>query len=174
MLKYVTPILVTKHGFLLGPGSHPAATHRPWSLPHPWAHGSFVTNRPEITAETVKPTATVPGTENSRSILSNTHHHHPNQPFAPARDHLFLSRLRNRYRQVKDGLWVCMRSHVFYVVCFCIYKISVPICKIMDIQHLSSSVFAHLYLLSSLRKIQWLYDWVFSIISPSKNIKKVC
>ncbi|XP_072252322.1 matrix-remodeling-associated protein 5 [Leuresthes tenuis] len=84
-----------------GPGSHPAATHRPWSLPHPWAHGSFVTNRPEIIAETVKPTATVPGTDNSRFILSNTHHHHPNQPLAPARDHLFLSRLRNRYRQAQ-------------------------------------------------------------------------
>ncbi|KAM9375420.1 matrix-remodeling-associated protein 5 [Pholidichthys leucotaenia] len=84
---------------------HPAVTHRSWPLPHPWAHGSFVTNRPEITAEIVKPAPTVSGTGNSKLTHSNTHLSH-NPPYnhhvdsmTQTRDQLFLSRLRNRYRQ---------------------------------------------------------------------------
>ncbi|XP_029297607.1 matrix-remodeling-associated protein 5 [Cottoperca gobio] len=92
-----------------GPGSHPVSTHRPWPLPHPWAQIPVVTNRPEITAETVKPTTTVSGTtENSRVTLPNPHlsHHHQQQNHhvdgrTQTRDQLFLSRLRNRYRQAQ-------------------------------------------------------------------------
>ncbi|KAM9740892.1 matrix-remodeling-associated protein 5 isoform 1-T2 [Menidia menidia] len=82
------------------PWSHTTATHRPWAFPHPWAHGSFVTNRPEITAETVKPTPVVPGS-NSKFTLSSYNKHHPNQHVPQTRDHLFISRLRNRYRQAQ-------------------------------------------------------------------------
>lgn len=95
---------------VLGPGSHPVPTHRAWPLPHPWAPSPVVTNRPEITAETVKPTLTVSGTTgNSKVTLSNPylshHHHHHLQNHhvdgrTQTRDQLFLSRLRNRYRQV--------------------------------------------------------------------------
>ncbi|XP_045887669.1 matrix-remodeling-associated protein 5 [Micropterus dolomieu] len=91
-----------------GAVSHPAPTHRPWPLPHPWAKSLVVTNRPEITAETVKPTPTISGiTENSRSNpdLSLNHHHqqqnHHVDGRTQSRDQLFLSRLRNRYRQAQ-------------------------------------------------------------------------
>ncbi|TKS72696.1 Matrix-remodeling-associated protein 5 [Collichthys lucidus] len=94
---------------LNGSGSHLVPTHRPWSLPHPWAHNPVVTNRPEITAETVKPTPTVPGTTgNSRFTHSDRHisHHNQHQNHhvdvrTQTRDQLFLLRLRNRYRQVQ-------------------------------------------------------------------------
>lgn len=81
-------------------GSHPAA------LPHPWAQGTFITNRPEITAETVKPTPTVSGAGTIRLTYSNTHlsqHHRQNHHvdgMTQTKDQLFLTRLRNRYRQV--------------------------------------------------------------------------
>ncbi|KAE8286257.1 Matrix-remodeling-associated protein 5 [Larimichthys crocea] len=92
-----------------GSGSHLVPTHRPWSLPHPWAHNPVVTNRPEITAETVKPTPTVPGTTgNSRFTHSkphisnhNQHQNHHVDVRTQTRDQLFLLRLRNRYRQVQ-------------------------------------------------------------------------
>lgn len=105
---------------LQGPGSHPLPTHRPWPLPHPWAQIPVVTNRPEITAETVKPTTTVSGTTgNSRSTLSNPHlsHHHQNHHVdgrTQTRDQLFLSRLRNRYRQVWWGVVLCVCSMCIY------------------------------------------------------------
>lgn len=100
----------------LDPGSHPVPTYRPWPLPHPWAQGPVVTNRPEIIAETVKPTPIVSRTTgNSRFTLSNPHlphHDHQNHHVdgrTQTRDQLFLSRLRNRYRQVRCMvvLWVC-------------------------------------------------------------------
>lgn len=100
-------ILLNICSLILGAVSHPAPTHRPWPLPHPWAKSLVVTNRPEITAETVKPTPTISGiTENSRSNpdLSLNHHHqqqnHHVDGRTQSRDQLFLSRLRNRYRQV--------------------------------------------------------------------------
>lgn len=93
---------------LQGPGSHLLPTHRPWPLPHPWAQIPVVTNRPEISAETVKPTPSVSGTTvKSVSTTSNSlpsHHHHPNHRTdgkTHTIDQMFLSRLRNRYRQVR-------------------------------------------------------------------------
>lgn len=84
------------------PGTHTLPTHRPWPLPHPWAHSPVVTNRPEITAETVKPTPTLSGsTGNSRFTLSDLHHqNHHVDGRTQTRDQQFLLRLRNRYRQV--------------------------------------------------------------------------
>lgn len=114
----------------LGPGSHPVPTHRPWPLPHPWAQGPVVTNRPEITAETVKPTPTVSGTTgNSRVVLSNPHlsqphHHHQNHHVdgrTQTRDQLFLSRLRNRYRQVwwrVCRMWSIQLCIWMFIMCF--------------------------------------------------------
>ncbi|KAM6923837.1 matrix-remodeling-associated protein 5 [Xenentodon cancila] len=106
-----------------GPGSHPTATNRPWSFVHPWAHGSLVTNRPEITAETIKPTPTVSGKENSQFVLSNSHHNNQNLHVdgrSQTRDHLFITRLRNRYRQAQLdriaqlGRRVTPRPHTSY------------------------------------------------------------
>ena len=110
-------------------GSHLVPTQRPWFLPHPWAHIPFVTNRPEITAETVKPTPTVFGTMgNSRVIVAYPHvSHHQHQQNHDVdgktqnRDQLFLSRLRNRYRQV---WWVKMRW-----VVLCVHNIIVSAFK---------------------------------------------
>ncbi|KAK5865203.1 hypothetical protein PBY51_016388 [Eleginops maclovinus] len=89
-------------------GSQIVPTQRPWFFPHPWAQIPFVTNRPEITAETAKPTPTVFGTTgNSRVTLANPHlsHHHQHNHDVDGRtqnrDQLFLSRLRNRYRQAQ-------------------------------------------------------------------------
>ncbi|XP_062416721.1 matrix-remodeling-associated protein 5 [Pungitius pungitius] len=93
-----------------GPGSHSAHTPQPWVLPHPWAQNQVVTNRPEVVAETVKPAPTLSGkTGNSRFTLSNPHlshhqHQHENHHVdgrTQTRDQLFLSRLRNRYRQAQ-------------------------------------------------------------------------
>ncbi|XP_070818988.1 matrix-remodeling-associated protein 5 [Chaetodon trifascialis] len=90
-----------------GPGSHPLPTHRPWPFPHPWSQNQVVTNRPEITAETVKPTPTISGTTgNTRFTLSKPHMSHDHQTHhvdgrTQTRDQLFLSRLRNRYRQAQ-------------------------------------------------------------------------
>ncbi|KAM8910560.1 matrix-remodeling-associated protein 5 [Spinachia spinachia] len=84
--------------------------HQPWVLPHPWAQNLVVTNRPEVVAETVKPAPTLSGrTANSRVTLSNPHlsHHQPQHQNhdvdgrTQTRDQLFLSRLRNRYRQAQ-------------------------------------------------------------------------
>nr|XP_020451176.1 matrix-remodeling-associated protein 5-like [Monopterus albus] len=90
-----------------GPGSHPEPTHRPWPLHHPWVPIPAVTNRPEITADTVKPIPAVSETTgNSRFTLSNsylTHPHHQNHLVdsrPQTRDQL-VSRLRNRYRQAQ-------------------------------------------------------------------------
>ncbi|KAM7000708.1 matrix-remodeling-associated protein 5 [Tautogolabrus adspersus] len=92
-----------------GSGSQPVPTHRPWPLPHPWAKDLVVTNRPEITAETVKPTPTISATTgNSRHKISHpnlsNHHRHQNHHLdgtTQTRDQLFFSRLRNRYRQAQ-------------------------------------------------------------------------
>lgn len=95
------------HFLLLGTRSQLVPTHRPWPLPHPWVHSHVITNRPEITAETVKPTPTVSGSSgNCRlTICSPNQRHHVQQNHqvdsrTQTRDQLFLSRLRNRYRQV--------------------------------------------------------------------------
>uniref|UniRef100_A0A3Q4B651 Ig-like domain-containing protein n=1 Tax=Mola mola TaxID=94237 RepID=A0A3Q4B651_MOLML len=64
---------------LQGSGAHPLPTQRSWPSPNPWAQLPLVTNQPEITAETMKPSSTVSGaTGNSRFTLSNPHlsHHH--------------------------------------------------------------------------------------------------
>uniref|UniRef100_A0A3Q2CV87 Si:ch211-159i8.4 n=1 Tax=Cyprinodon variegatus TaxID=28743 RepID=A0A3Q2CV87_CYPVA len=81
-------------------------THRPWPYLHPWGHGSFVTNPPEIIADTVKPTPTFSGTHISKLLPTSVYHHqdHHVDSRTQTRDHLFMSKLRNRYRQVKGGL----------------------------------------------------------------------
>ncbi|KAM4621357.1 matrix-remodeling-associated protein 5 [Polymixia lowei] len=101
-----------------GPWSYPVPTHKPWHLPHPWFQGSLVTNRPEITAETVKPTAVAPGSSGNNGVSPTTshashHHHHLHHHHVgggshltpgsrtQTRDHLLLSKLRNRYRQAQ-------------------------------------------------------------------------
>uniref|UniRef100_UPI0037E78989 matrix-remodeling-associated protein 5 n=1 Tax=Semicossyphus pulcher TaxID=241346 RepID=UPI0037E78989 len=90
-----------------GPESQSVPMHQPWPLPHPWAHDLVVTNRPEITAETMKPTPAVPRTTgNSKLKISLPHlSHHPQNHHVEGktqtRDQLFLSRLRNRYRQAQ-------------------------------------------------------------------------
>ncbi|XP_074530874.1 matrix-remodeling-associated protein 5 [Halichoeres trimaculatus] len=92
-----------------GPGQKILPTHQPWPHIHPWIKGPMVTNRPEITAETVKPTFTIPGTGNSRFKIPppqqpHQHHHLPNHHVdvrTQTRDQLFISRLRNRYRQAQ-------------------------------------------------------------------------
>ncbi|XP_041652916.1 matrix-remodeling-associated protein 5 [Cheilinus undulatus] len=91
-----------------GSGSQPVPTHRPWPLPHPWVKDRFVTNRPEITAETARPTPTISGASGTRVKISHpslSHHsHHQNHHVdvrTQTRDQLFFSRLRNRYRQAQ-------------------------------------------------------------------------
>ncbi|XP_040030761.2 matrix-remodeling-associated protein 5 isoform X1 [Gasterosteus aculeatus] len=88
----------TRHG----PGTHPAPTHQPWALPHPWAQNLVVTNRPEVVAETVKPAPTLSGKTLSNPHLSqHQHQNHHVDGRTQTRDQLFLSRLRNRYRQAQ-------------------------------------------------------------------------
>ncbi len=107
----------------LGPGSHLMPTHWPWPLPHPWAQNPVVTNPPEIIAETAKLTPTVSGaTSNSKLTISNPHqsYHHQNHHVdgrTQTRDHFFLSRLRNRYRQVWWDLvlFVCSTWRIYCV-----------------------------------------------------------
>ncbi|XP_015244625.1 PREDICTED: matrix-remodeling-associated protein 5-like [Cyprinodon variegatus] len=78
-------------------------THRPWPYLHPWGHGSFVTNPPEIIADTVKPTPTFSGTHISKLLPTSVYHHqdHHVDSRTQTRDHLFMSKLRNRYRQAQ-------------------------------------------------------------------------
>ncbi|KAF7649403.1 hypothetical protein LDENG_00141840 [Lucifuga dentata] len=90
-----------------GPGSYPVPTHRPWPLHHPWAQGSLVTNRPEITAETVKPTAILSRSTGNAKLTPTSVYpsHHQNNLHVDGRtqnrDQLFFTRLRNRYRQAQ-------------------------------------------------------------------------
>lgn len=102
-IRYISNIF----SWFPGPGSHSVPTDRPWPFPHPWDQGSVVTNRPGITAETVKPTPTASKpTEKPTFTFPNLHLSHHNQQNhhmggrTQTRDQLFLSRLRNRYRQV--------------------------------------------------------------------------
>lgn len=85
-----------------GPGSHVVPTRRPWPFQHPWVHHAPVTNRPEITAETVKPTAPA---SSGNSQFNQHFPPHNQKPHVAGRsqtlDQLFITRLRNRYRQVK-------------------------------------------------------------------------
>lgn len=108
MLFYVRlyRMYLIKCSMLQGPGAHPLPTQRSWPSPNHWAQLPLVTNQPEITAETMKPSSTVSGaTGNSRFTLSNPHlsHHHQTHvdDRTQTRDQLLLSRLRNRYRQVQ-------------------------------------------------------------------------
>lgn len=76
------------------PGAVP--TQEAKLLPHGRAQSPAGTNKPEITAHTVKPTT---------NIIEPTMIHSPrqNNPFdarTQVRDQLLLSKLRNRYRQV--------------------------------------------------------------------------
>ncbi|XP_034147844.1 matrix-remodeling-associated protein 5 [Esox lucius] len=88
-----------------GSGTYPVLTERPWLYPHLGVRGSGVTNRPEITAETVRSSAfTSPspfsGTEGS--LTSYSPHKDPgSHSRTRQQDLLMLSKLRNRYRQVQ-------------------------------------------------------------------------
>ncbi|CAB1325158.1 unnamed protein product [Coregonus sp. 'balchen'] len=88
-----------------GSGPHPAFTERPRLFPHPEGRGAGVTNRPEITAETVRPTAFIsasPGSDMAAPLTSHPPHRGPG-PASRTRqqDLLMLSKLRNRYRQAQ-------------------------------------------------------------------------
>ncbi|XP_029627351.1 matrix-remodeling-associated protein 5 [Salmo trutta] len=88
-----------------GSGPHPAFTERPMLFPHPGGRGVGVTNRPEITAETVRPTAFIsasPGSGMAAPLTSHPPHRGPG-PASRTRqqDLLMLSKLRNRYRQAQ-------------------------------------------------------------------------
>ncbi|XP_056133896.1 matrix-remodeling-associated protein 5 [Lampris incognitus] len=96
-----------------GPWSHIVPTYQPWLLPYFRVQDSRPTNRPEITAETVKPTAVPSGSSgNTRLRTATTPHPSHHKPDAgggshsapgsrtQTRDHMLLSKLRNRYRQV--------------------------------------------------------------------------
>ncbi|KAM3867228.1 matrix-remodeling-associated protein 5 [Diretmus argenteus] len=101
----------TLPGPVKGPGLHPVPTLRPWLLPHLRAQGSGVTNRPGITAETVKPTPVVSESSGNSRIAptaphtSHHHHHHHHAggggSGTQTRDQLLLLKLRNRYRQAQ-------------------------------------------------------------------------
>lgn len=100
---------------LKGTASQPPSTQRPWAQPHPWAQIPVATNPPDISAETMTPIPSVIGTtvnfESTTSTpLPHAHHHHNHHTDSRMHtmDQLFLSRLRNRYRQVrgdKVGSW---------------------------------------------------------------------
>ncbi|CAJ1057928.1 matrix-remodeling-associated protein 5 [Xyrichtys novacula] len=92
----------------------PVPTHRPWPQPHPWIKDFIVTNRPEISAETVKPTPTIAGTTGNSNLKifhspqsnhqHHLHRHHQNHHVdsrTQTRDQVFLLKLRNRYRQAQ-------------------------------------------------------------------------
>lgn len=109
-----------------GPGSQMLSTQRPWPQPHPWAQIPVATNPPDISAETVKPTPSLVGTTvnlkaTTSSSLPRTHHHHNHRTDGRMHtiDQLFLSRLRNRYRQVREakfGRWPKLHFMFFYRV----------------------------------------------------------
>ncbi|XP_068182597.1 matrix-remodeling-associated protein 5 [Antennarius striatus] len=90
-----------------GPGSPPDPTRHPWPLSQPWTQNQVVTNQPEISAETAVLIPTVSGlTGSSRITLSrpNLSHHQQNHQVdlrMQTRDSLFLTKLRNRYRQAQ-------------------------------------------------------------------------
>ncbi|XP_072322072.1 uncharacterized protein, partial [Eucyclogobius newberryi] len=79
------------------PGSNLVPTPRPWPFQHPWVQAPF-TNRPEITAETVRPTASPTGHSGFNHHYYNPPAQRPNQP---TMDQLLITRLRNRYRQAQ-------------------------------------------------------------------------
>ncbi|XP_030621223.1 matrix-remodeling-associated protein 5 [Chanos chanos] len=69
---------------------------RPWHFHYTGGRVTEVTNRPEITAETAKPTAYISGSTATAFPLTLP----PHSSSSPrARDFLLFSRLRNRYRQ---------------------------------------------------------------------------
>ncbi|XP_064185420.1 matrix-remodeling-associated protein 5 [Anguilla rostrata] len=84
-----------------GSRHYPSSPSRTWHFPYPREKDAGVTNRPEITALTAKPTASIPESaspargattpQTSRPPLNTFHNR--------TREFSFLSRLRNRYRQ---------------------------------------------------------------------------
>ncbi|KAM8848649.1 matrix-remodeling-associated protein 5 [Synchiropus picturatus] len=80
-------------------------TYKPWHFAHPWAHSPVVTNRPEIIAETMKPSPTRPGWTANRpytpSPSQQSHHDRHGDFMSQTRDQRLFSRLRNRYRQAQ-------------------------------------------------------------------------
>ncbi|XP_076878588.1 matrix-remodeling-associated protein 5 [Brachyhypopomus gauderio] len=85
------PVWRTVHGSR----QHPSAD-RMWNLPHAKGRATGVTNRPEITAQTAKPTAYVPWSAVTALPLTVAPH---SSSSSRVRDYLLLNRLRNRYRQ---------------------------------------------------------------------------
>ncbi|KAL0973962.1 hypothetical protein UPYG_G00213460 [Umbra pygmaea] len=87
-----------------GSGRYPAFTRRPWMFPQLGVRGYGVTNRPEITAETVRPSAFI-SSPDSGTDAPLTSHINSRGPGSSSRkkqqDLLTLSKLRNRYRQVQ-------------------------------------------------------------------------
>lgn len=106
---------------LKGTGSQLPSTQRPWPQPHPWAQIPIATNPPDISAETVTPTPPVIGTTvnfepPTSSSLPHTHHRHNHRTDSKMHtmDQLFLSRLRNRYRQVRGAkVWLVAKVTLY-------------------------------------------------------------
>ncbi|XP_051505219.1 matrix-remodeling-associated protein 5-like [Myxocyprinus asiaticus] len=95
-----SPVWVSNHGIPVWPTVHNSRHHpsrdKTWYFLQTGGRGPGVTNRPEITAETVKPTAYISGSATAsfqRTIAPHV------SSLSHVRDHLLFNRLRNRYRQ---------------------------------------------------------------------------
>ena len=85
-----------------GSRHYPSFPSRPWHFHYTRERDAGVTNRPEITALTAKPTASIPGAASPGQVTGTpqTLHTPPLNTFPNrTKDLSFLSRLRNRYRQ---------------------------------------------------------------------------
>ncbi|XP_036404451.1 matrix-remodeling-associated protein 5 [Megalops cyprinoides] len=82
-----------------GSRQHPSTPGRAWSYLHPRGRDAGVTNRPEITALTAKPTTFIPASVSPAQGTTITLTLKPPHISSASRDFLLLSRLRNRYRQ---------------------------------------------------------------------------
>ncbi|KAL7863700.1 hypothetical protein SRHO_G00126840 [Serrasalmus rhombeus] len=85
------PVRPTVHG-----SKHHYSLDRTWHLPHTSGRSAGATNRPEITAQTAKPTAYIPwsaATAYPRTVPPHS------STSSRMRNYLLFNRLRNRYRQ---------------------------------------------------------------------------
>ncbi|XP_026857909.2 matrix-remodeling-associated protein 5-like isoform X1 [Electrophorus electricus] len=85
------PVWPTIHG-----SRQHSSSDRIWHLPHTKERRLGITNRPEITAQTAKPTAYIPWSAVTALPLTVAPH---SSTSSRVRDYLLLSRLRNKYRQ---------------------------------------------------------------------------
>ncbi|XP_051513869.1 matrix-remodeling-associated protein 5-like [Myxocyprinus asiaticus] len=94
------PIWARNHGIPVWPTVHNSRHHpsrdKTWYFLQTGGRGPGITNRPEITAETAKPTAYVSGS--AKAFFPRTIAPHVSS-LSHVRDHLLFKRLRNRYRQ---------------------------------------------------------------------------